>query len=117
MTTNILVKFNKYCENGAINYHMFVAIFLDLLYKFDYIELYFSRMYGVDKLKDMSKRLKDIVTKLFGHYMVLIPFLFEIVVPCLQMMYLILKPKMVMRVMVEIICLDEYGDKTKMRCK
>lgn len=104
MTANMLVKFNKYCENGAINYHLFVVIFLDLLYKFDYIELCFSRMYGVDKLKYMSKRLKDIVTKLFGHYMVLIPFLFEIVVPCLQMMYLILKPEMVMRVIIEIIC-------------
>ena len=61
-------KFNKYWESGEINYLLFVTVFLDPLYKFDYIEFCFKKMYRVDKTKEMLKKLDDLIRKMFAKY-------------------------------------------------
>ncbi|RZB43165.1 putative AC transposase [Glycine soja] len=68
MTTNMQRKFNKYWESGEINYLLFVTVFLDPLYKFDYIEFCFKKMYRVDKTKEMLKKLDDLIRKMFAKY-------------------------------------------------
>ncbi|CAL5193913.1 unnamed protein product [Lathyrus oleraceus] len=73
MTANMQVKYNKYWESSAINHLLFVAIYLDPRYKLDYIEFCFTRMYGVKMSEDMLKKLKNLITKLFEHYLVLYP--------------------------------------------
>ncbi|CAL5213057.1 unnamed protein product [Lathyrus oleraceus] len=73
MTANMQVKYNKYWESSAINYLLFVAIYLDPRYKLDYIEFYFTRMYGVEMSEDMLKKLKNLIAKLFEHYLILYP--------------------------------------------
>lgn len=70
-TANMQVKYNKYWESSVINYLLFVAIYLDPRYKLDYIEFCFTRMYGVKMSEDMLKKLKNLIAKLFEHYLIL----------------------------------------------
>ncbi|GAU10414.1 hypothetical protein TSUD_419130 [Trifolium subterraneum] len=77
MAANMQVKLNKYWESGAINYLLFVAIYLDPRYKLEYIEFFLNRLYGIDKSKDMSNRLNDLINKLFEHYKVMYPISYE----------------------------------------
>ncbi|WJX61075.1 cellulase [Trifolium repens] len=77
MATNMQVKLNKYWESGAINFLLFVAVYLDPRYKLEYIEFCLSRLYGVDKSKDMLNRLNDLINKLFEHYKVMYPISYE----------------------------------------
>jgi len=67
-TTNMQLKFNKYWESDQISYLLFVTAFLDLCYKFDYIEFCFKKMHGVDQTKEMLKKLDDLIRKMFVEY-------------------------------------------------
>ncbi|XP_020978204.1 uncharacterized protein LOC110271564 [Arachis ipaensis] len=73
MATQMKVKLDKYWEGDGINYFLFVAVFLDLRYKYEYVEFCLNRMYGLNQAKDMLKKLKDIVHKLFEYYSMMYP--------------------------------------------
>ena len=45
-----------------------MTAFLDLCYKFDYIEFCFKKMHGVDQTKEMLKKLDDLIRKMFVEY-------------------------------------------------
>ncbi|GAU48233.1 hypothetical protein TSUD_184130 [Trifolium subterraneum] len=77
MAANMQVKLDKYWESGAINYLLFVAIYLDPRYKLEYIEFCLNRLYGADKSKDMLNKLNDLINKLFEHYKVMYPISYE----------------------------------------
>ncbi|RYQ94692.1 hypothetical protein Ahy_B08g089633 isoform B [Arachis hypogaea] len=68
MATQMKVKLDKYWEGDGINYFLFVAIFLDPRYKYEYVEFCLNRVYGLNQSKDMLKKLKDIIHKLFEYY-------------------------------------------------
>ncbi|XP_072090486.1 zinc finger BED domain-containing protein RICESLEEPER 2-like [Arachis hypogaea] len=73
MATQMKVKLDKYWEGDGINYFLFVAVFLDPRYKYEYVEFYLNRVYGLNQAKYMLKKLKDIIHKLFEYYSMIYP--------------------------------------------
>ncbi|KAF7832003.1 zinc finger BED domain-containing protein RICESLEEPER 2-like [Senna tora] len=74
MAKNMKVKLEKYWDGGDnMKYMLFVAVILDPHHKMAYIELCFSKMYGLDKCRHMLVKLKELLVNLFEYYQVLYP--------------------------------------------
>jgi hypothetical protein len=68
MASFMKLKFQKYWEEGNLNYLLFIAVILDPRYKLKYLTFWLEILYGSEKGKQLSERTQSALDELFGFY-------------------------------------------------